>query len=153
MVHLDKWAKINIQMDKQAKMYWQRTHETPVPNHQFGDENMSILFQGQKLSSFNKKELYKEIVGKKLKAYWQKKHEIPPELMDSIDWKTQEKALKNLPMGKQRWFRKFATGFIGVGKTLLTQDYQDHSDCPCCSKPGEDNKHVLLCQELRPATK
>ncbi len=64
-------------MDHHAKMHWRHTHDTPVPNHQLGSEKMSISFQGEKLSSFNRKELYTEIVGVQLKAYWKRKHDIP----------------------------------------------------------------------------
>jgi hypothetical protein len=153
LLQLDKWARINIQMDHHAKMHWRHSHDTPVPNHQFGSEQMSISFQGKKLSSFNRKELYTEIVGVHLKAYWKRKHDIPSDHLDSIAWDTQNTAFKGLPLGKQRWFVKFATGFCGLGKTLLLREYQDHSKCPCCDQDGEDNQHVLKCLDAKAVTK
>ena len=44
------------------------------------------ISKGKKLSKFDPKHLYDEIVGAELNKYWQKKHFIPAQLIDNIDW-------------------------------------------------------------------
>ena len=146
--NLSPLAKLSVQADSYAKQHYQNCHTVPMPNHKFGREPFTVHFQGKKLSKFDPKEFYNKIVGAELKKYWQKKHSIPAQLIDSIDWVSQQKARANLPEGKRRFFGKFATGFCGMGKMLKIRKCQDHSECPLCQCILEDNQHILCCPDL-----
>ena len=47
--------------------------------------------------------------------------------------------------GRLRWVTKHVTGVCGVGKFLERWKSQNHSRCPGCDAPNEDNRHVYQC--------
>ena len=144
---LDVWAKINIEMDLRAKRHLKSQTIASIPNLHFGKEPISFWLGNTKLTRFDVPYLYDEIVGRKLAAYWGRKHDIPAHLLDAINWEQQGIALKNWHNGSHRWFIKFATGFFGVGKMMKRRGEQDHAKCPRCDIEGEDNRHVIQCQD------
>ena len=65
-----------------------------------------------------------------------------------IMWPEAHRALNRLPFGLQRFWLKFATGFLGTAQKLQIRGYQDNSLCPRCGADGEDNVHVLKCPQV-----
>ena len=116
---LDEWARMNISCDEAAKAYLAANKHRHCPNHKFSRESMTMYFRGKKLSSFDMKELYKDIYGEQIKAYWKRKHDISDEADSLINWTITGKAYRSLPFGKQRWLSKHATGFCAVGRMEL----------------------------------
>jgi hypothetical protein len=153
---LDRWAKLNIEADLKAKEYWDRHHHTPFPNRKFTHERITITVQGIKLAQFDIKSLYRTIQEPTIKQHWKQREErmnatpILSATWDATwgltDWKTQGRAFRSLPLGKQRWLTKHATGHCGVGRMLLHWQWQSHSDCPRCGQPDESTPHLLQCR-------
>ena len=153
---LDRWAKLNIEADLKAKEYWDRHHHTPFPNRRFTHERMAVSVRGIKLAQFDIKSLYRTIQEPTIKQHWKQRQEritATPissatwdELWALTDWRTQGRAFRSLPLGKQRWLTKHASGHCGVGRMLLRWQWQTHSDCPRCGQPDESTPHLLQCR-------
>ena len=149
---LDRWATLNVQMDTRAKQMLakaRQSHHKP-PNQAFGNETVSVRHNNIKLSRFSLDSLYTLLYGANTKAYWATRHNIPPNLIDHINWETQDKALKREPFGKKRWLIKHLCGQCGVGHVLgpNRRRHQAHDRCPRCDAPDETVTHVLRCQAV-----
>ena len=146
---LDKWAQLNIDMDRLAKRRLRKALKQPVPaNIPLPYERLVVSFQGTKLSSINKAYLYQEIYGVETKRHWvEKTKQIPSHLVDQgVAWDALGKALSREPFGKRRWLCKHCAKQCGVGRCLLRRQYQTHNNCPRCDQPDETTTHVLQCQ-------
>ena len=143
---LDKWAVRNIEVDILAKLHreWcaQINYVDPVI---LPGEGWKVQYKGTKIVSCVSKSLYKAIHDDIAKEYWQKKMRMSTSLIDSIDWKSQEKALLMKPRPYRHWVSKQATGMCGVGKWTKIYKTSDHDKCPRCSHPAEDVIHYLKC--------
>jgi len=144
---LDRWAKLNVQMDKAAKQLLAKVRDgDPMPNQALSSSPMTVSFRGQILSRISKQDMYTEIYGKEIKKKWQTYYEIPEEyLHDGIDWEGQCKALQKEPFGKRRFLVKFFAKQLAIGKNMLRRGHQDHSHCPCCDAPVEETLHIIQC--------
>ena len=159
---LDNWAKLNIEADLKARDFWDRHHQRPVPNCKFTHERMAVTLNGQKLAQFRLNHLYQAVKEPEIKRHWHRReaHLRNEPITDTewddmwqmTSWKPHGKAFRTLPMGKQRWITKHATGFCGVGRVLLRNQWQDHSECPRCGQDNEDTIHVLRCPQARANT-
>ena len=148
---LDRWAKLNVQMDATAKDLLRKRiaqgHiSQPAP---LGNETLQVYFRGNKLSRVNKTKLYETIYGEKLLQVWQKRHNLTQDHVEKINWTAIGKALQAEPLGKRRFLCKHLSGMSAVGKRLLRRKWQDHSKCPLCDAEHEDGHHVLTCKDDR----
>ena len=66
----------------------------------------------------------------------------------TIDWQAHGRAFRGIPLGKQRWLTKHASGHCGVGRMLLRWKWQCHSECPRCGLEDESTPHILLCADV-----
>ena len=159
---MDQWTLLNIEMDHLAKAHMRIHGTTPVPNHKFSHERVTVSVSGAKLSCFNKQALYTQLHGhykpfdpsgpkKEWPAleFWKARDNIPSHLLSSIHWVAHGKAIRGLPFGKQRWLSKHALGQCAVGHMALQRKWQDHSECPLCQQPDETTHHVIQCTDAR----
>ena len=70
------------------------------------------------------------------------------DLWSMIDWKAHGRAFRGIPLGKQRWLTKHASGHCGVGRMLLRWKWQCHSECPRCGQDDESTPHILRCTDV-----
>ena len=146
---LDWWGNQNCIVDTLAKAYWntcQRrgTSNNPRPLHH---EPCYVIHEGTKLSRFHQPQMYNRLYGPRTLRYWQHKTHFSSERIDMIMWPAAGRAMARLPFGLQRFWLKFATGFLGTAHKLHLRGYQDHEQCPRCGEAGEDNVHVLRCPQ------
>ena len=148
---LDRWAKLNVQMDTIAKdLLRERIAQGHIsqPAH-LGNETLQVYFRGNKLSRVDKTKLDETIYGEKLFQVWQERHNLTHDHVDKINWTAIGKALHAEPLGKRRFLCKHLSGMNAVGKQLLRRKWQDHSKCPLCDAEHEDGHHILTCKDDR----
>ena len=76
---LDRWARLNISVDKAAKKRLRQIrHQTPASNQVLSVERVTLHFQGQKQSQVNKHDLYQEIYGPITREQWVSLHKSRP---------------------------------------------------------------------------
>ena len=89
---LNRWEKLNVQVDKAAKRRLAAAKLLPLPgNSPLASERIVVYHKGMKLSRIDKKALYEEIYGQYTKAKWIKLHSIPEALINNITWKEVQK--------------------------------------------------------------
>lgn len=146
---LDWWARANDHVDGTAKAFLTKTCCGASPWHlqpvRLLHEDWSLSIKNVKLSAFTKQTLYRTLYGPRLHQYWETHHDIHIPDCELVDWEPCRLATQRLPVGLRRVRWKFSTGCIGVGNQLLHRRYQDHSNCPICSRPNEKISHVLHC--------
>jgi hypothetical protein len=131
---LDRWAKLNVQVDATAKnLLRKRIAQGFIsqPAAPLGNETLHIYFRGNKLSRVNKNQLYETIYGEKLLQVWQKRHNLTQNHADKIDWTAIGKALHAEPLGKRRFLCKHLSGMSAVGKQLLRQNGKTTASAHC----------------------
>ncbi|HEY9817964.1 MAG TPA: hypothetical protein V6D20_19475, partial [Candidatus Obscuribacterales bacterium] len=115
---LDPWAQLNVQCDEQAKAHCTACSNHIKPNIRFKHEKWSLSLDHNKLTGVNVPNLYAQIYKPTL-AYWASKHGITPQVWDLLDQQALKRAMKRIPLGKQRWLLKHATGHCAVGRMEL----------------------------------
>jgi len=148
---LDWWRRMNDYVVGKAKAFLkecttgtnQHTHKSVRLLH----EHWAFQVHGEKVSSIDKKSLYRTRYAPRTHAYWTGHHDIPITTVSPVDWEPSRLAIQHLPVVMRHWRVKFCSSSIGVGNALLHRIYQDHSDCPMCKKTNEKVSHVLLCPD------
>jgi len=146
---LDWWANQNRLVDLLAKTFWNSCQRNSIPNtpRPLHREHYFVTWDQVKLSKFHHQNMYSQLYGERTRQYWKEKTKFSTEHIEVIMWPEAYQALSRLPFGLQRFWLKFATGFIGTSQKLYTRGFQDHARCPRCGEDGEDNVHVLRCSE------
>jgi hypothetical protein len=144
---LDNWARLNIDCDHRAKEF-HNSLTTPRVHLQLPHEQWSLSLHGTKLTSFHLPSVYKDIYTY-TETHYAKRHSLTDEHISWIAWEPFKRAIKRLPLGKQRWLAKHATGHCAVGRMELRRQHQDHSKCPRCFQEDETTLHVLQCTDHR----
>jgi hypothetical protein len=76
-----------------------------------------VWIEGKKLTKIDKQAMCNHhTFSQQTKDCWSKKHHSTNKVIANINWEACETSLNKPPFGKQRWLRKHATGFCGVGK-------------------------------------
>jgi hypothetical protein len=147
---LDLWARLNIEMDSLAKLYWEDSVGRQSRQHRIHDETNYISVRGHKICSSLSSSLYTACEGHKLRCYWSERKNIPANHISSINWHACEGAAKLLGLGLRFWKTKHLTGIFGTGKWMHRWKFWTHSNCPRCGEPNEDAKHIVRCSALNP---
>ncbi|HEY9817543.1 MAG TPA: hypothetical protein V6D20_17320, partial [Candidatus Obscuribacterales bacterium] len=150
---LDNWALLNVQCDELAKIHSTACSNANLikPNIRLKHERWSLSLDGNKLSGLNIPALYAQIYKRPTLA-WAEKHGITPAVWALLDQQALKRAMKRIPLGKQRWLLKHATGHCAVGRMELLREHQDHSNCPRCGASNKTTTHVLTCTDARAIT-
>ena len=149
-VALDQWAKLNVEMDSNAKAHLQECTvrgDTYPADFRIGGAPWSLsIGDGVATSNRLQDRLQTHINSKPLFARWSDKGFLTPEQVEWIDWEAGQKALLSMTSSRQRWVSKHTTGMCGVGKFLKLWKQQSHDKCPRCGQV-EDAKHVWTCPD------
>lgn len=152
--HLDRWAQLNVLVDKMAKDKLQSDLPHIATLRQqpfyFPYEYCSIYWNdrrhyGLKMCSEMKKTLTSLIHTNSIREYWKKKHKFSGYTESFIDWEATKRSRRNVSKSRQRWMSKWMAGFCGVGIMLVRYSHQKHSRCPRCNQPNEDTAHIIQC--------
>ena len=142
---LDRWAKLNIEMDSLAKAYWydmcnqQTSHNPPIAH-----EYWPVHIRGHKVSSHLDVKIRDHILGGAQCAHWEQKGRLMQESIQKVNWHTCEKAMSSLSIGKRHWIAKHISGHVGVGTKMVQWQFRDSTACPWCGQE-EDSHHVWTC--------
>ena len=131
-IEMSWWEKQNERVDQLAKSFFQDVYnEKEHKPARLWYEHFSIWIDGIKQSSVCKKKLYERLWRENILKYWKTHHDFPiPNPLD-IDWEPSRLSIKRLPIGLQRWFTKFTTGFVG-NQHKLHQRGDGSAKCPNC---------------------
>jgi hypothetical protein len=81
---LDRWSKLNIEMDKLAKDFM-RTARSQPRHFEIQSEPWSLWIGGEKISRKLSKKLYERVDVKEAWDYWESRN-IPHRCFDSVHW-------------------------------------------------------------------
>ena len=144
---LDWWAQRNSDVDEIAKQfalqcYHASTPQTPI---RLFHETWSMTTNNVKESSISKNSMYEAIVQSKIIRYWETHHDTPINKVSEVDWESGSKAIKRLPLSKQRWAAKFASGSIGNNHMRAKRGEIVSPQCQLCNASIEKSSHILCC--------
>ena len=98
---LDRWAKLNIEMDSLAKVYWndmvdlQHMHNLPIAY-----EYWPVCIRGQKVSSHLDMKIREHILGNAQCTCWEQKGRLTNKSIQKVNWQACEKAMQGLSLGQ-----------------------------------------------------
>ena len=149
---LTRLEQLNVEMDREAKAYWNLLVRNAAPgtfpaadNHLIHNEGWSVWSGNFKFACPSRDNLYAEIYDPQTLAEWVKNTRLTDDSANLIDWKQVKCAMKSLPLHSRRYVTKHASDECGIGTTLVKWKYQEDCKCPRCGQ-DEDGDHVLLCQ-------
>jgi len=79
------------------------------------------------------------------KAYWEKRRELTDGIWNKIDWESIARAMREIPLNRQRWVSKYVSGHFATGKNMHKWKFRTATKCPRCPEPVEDKRHILEC--------
>jgi hypothetical protein len=147
---LDIWARLNIEMDSLAKLFWEDSVNRTHRQHEIHGETQFISVRGTKICSSLATGLYSACEGHKLKNYWQERKSIPAARISSINWAACAGAARLLGIGLRFWKTKHVTGIFANGKWMHRWKFWTHSNCPRCGEANEDSSHIVRCPAVTP---
>ena len=147
---LDLWARLNIEMDSLAKLFWDDSLGRQDRQHRIHGETHFISVRGKKIGSSLPASLYSACEGHKLKHYWQEKKQLPAHCISSINWAACAGAARLLGIGLRFWKTKHVTGIFANGKWMHRWKFWPHSNCPRCGEANEDSSHIVRCPAVTP---
>jgi hypothetical protein len=141
---LDRWAKLNIEMDNLAKVYWNELQEEQSANATITGEYWPVYIRGAKISSRLDEKIREHILGGAQCERWERKGRLTRESISRVNWRACEKAMKSLAIGRRHWVAKHVSGHVGVGVKMVQWKMRESAACPRCGEP-EDSRHVWTC--------
>lgn len=93
LANLDRWAKLNIEMDTRAKKHMEISKRSPR-HYLLTAEPWSTWYQGGKIISDFSNTIYDLVHSDEIKHYWKKKDDRTEEVINSINWELIEVAMK-----------------------------------------------------------
>ena len=132
---LDWWARQNERVDILYKKFLtkcirkKREHKSVRLYY----ETWALYLNGIKQSKLCKNKMYSELRKENILNYWKHHHAFPILNGESISWEPNRLATKQLPIGLQRWYIKFLSGFIGTRHMLKHRQEIKNSRCLNCT--------------------
>jgi exonuclease III len=81
----------------------------------------------------------------RVKTYFINKERITVSALNTIAWRQQGKALKQLPSSRKRFISKWISEWLATGKNMERWQLRYKGHCPFCNTPDENTEHILLC--------
>jgi hypothetical protein len=110
--NLDRWAKLNIEMDSRAKKHM------PIAKHSSRHcmifaEPWSLWIQGGKIATELSDTIYDLVHSTEAKNYWTNKDNVGEDVMDRIDWESIATAMEESRRNKRIFISKHAAECAG----------------------------------------
>ena len=148
---LSRIEKLNVAMDLTAKSFWNalcvhnhRLQMIRPKSHPIHSEGWQLWQGNTKITRPSIKTLYSIIQDPVTQQWWVRNNHVKETASNLADWEATADLLQHLPLPRRRWVTKTASHNCGVGTTLQSWNFQDHSTCPRCSAT-EDTTHVYQC--------
>ena len=90
---LDRWAKLNIEMDANAKQHMSIARRSPR-HFMIASEPWSIWYQGQKITSDLSNTVYDLVHSNEMKEYWSRKQDLTVAAVNEVNWEAIGKAMQ-----------------------------------------------------------
>lgn len=141
---LDRWAKLNIEMDLRAKDHIKiamisSRHYTLI------GKPWSLWSQGEKILTGFTDTIYDLVHAEAAKEYWTRKDKLTQATIDSVNWELIEIAMNESRCSRRVFISKHSSGMCGVGKFMKRWKIRQDDSCPRCGSP-EDSAHVWTCK-------
>ena len=149
---LSRLSKLNVQMDKLAKAYWQylvtnfQEDSIPVPvSHPIYKEGWQLWAGDVKIVEPSTNKLYSLIQDPITRSWWVRHGHSTWEAMRLTDSNATEAMMTSLPQPRRRWVAKQSSENCGVGTTMVEWGFWENPDCPRCPCKQETTAHVQQC--------
>ena len=143
---LDIWARLNVDMDTQAKCHWEEHYATAQQCQQYiQGEPWPVWIGGNKICHSLRTQILDHINGTVAREWWLEKKTIPAGASSLVDWEVGAVALQQSKHGRRHWAVKHSSGFCGVGKMMALWKKWPSANCPRCGIPNETAAHVWTC--------
>ena len=90
---LDRWAKLNIEMDANAKQHMSIARRSPR-HFMVASEPWSIWYQGQKITLDLSNTVYDLVHSNEMKEYWSRKQDLTVAAVNEVNWEAIGKAMQ-----------------------------------------------------------
>jgi hypothetical protein len=141
---LDRWEKLNIEMDALAKRTLSQPHS--LPSQTSKGEPWSIWINKEKIIKDIANNIYEHIHGKEAIDYWLRKEKLNSETCSLMAWDSIGKAITQTPLPRRWFLSKHISGMCGVGKFTTIWKDTETATCPRCGD-YEDAPHVWRCKD------
>jgi len=141
---LDKWARMNIQVDMQAT-FCRETPGSPVvlPGY---DRLWRPTINQATIVQKVVQQVRRHCHSPQAKAYWTDKGRIGSSTPDDIDWHATGQAMLATSVNRTRFVIKAATGWCAVNRNMVRWKFDVVARCPRCNAPSETAIHLWRCQ-------
>ena len=147
---LNRFGHLNVDMDKQAKQYWQEIalqdwhHGIPQSASSPIYQERWQLWQGDtKITQPNSDTLYDIIQDPITQSWWVRHGHSTYDAQELIDWDATKIHMHHLPQKRRQWVTKNASRNCGIGTILQGWGKQDHAKCVRCSCLEETVEHCI----------
>jgi hypothetical protein len=141
---LDRWARLNIEMDSLAKVYWNDMSEEKAEGGDIANEFWPVSIRGEKVSSRLGERIREHILGQAQWERWERKGRLTREQIARVNWTACDQAMRSLTIGWRHWIAKHISGHAGVGVKMVQWKMRESAACPRCGEE-EDSRHVWTC--------
>jgi hypothetical protein len=104
-----------------------------------------LWFEDKKITSDLPITIYDLVHASSAKEYWRQKDNLTSEAIESVNWESIDKAMKETKRSRIAFVSKHTCGMRGVGKFMKCWKLRKTSDYPRCGE-HEDAQHVWKCQ-------
>lgn len=138
---LDRWAKLNVEMDSRAKRHIEIAKRSPR-HYMIANEPWSIWYEEKKIISDLTETIYDLVHSEEAKVYWKQKDNLKGTDIDSINWDLTGAAMQETKRPRRVFISKHASGMCGIGKFMKRWKLRQDDVCPRYRMP-EDSTHAL----------
>ena len=118
---LDRWALLNIEMDLEAKAWWEACkHNQSYFQYTIPKGMWKVSLLGNRVVNRLTSYLRESIEGGKVAEYWiKKKKKFTEESFFCVDWEAIKAAMGNVGPQRRRWVSKFEAGICATGPMMV----------------------------------
>ena len=146
---LDRWARLNVDMDQLAKLYWDTLVATNPPVQPFHLEpplgQWTIWHDTYRLPCWTTSRAQRIYYRKPTVKYWSKRLHCADPLQD-LDWPSTALALRRTATHQRLWVPKWLCSTLPIGKNLVRWGQPAILlACPRCGEEENHRFHVMRC--------
>jgi hypothetical protein len=147
---LDRWARLNIDMDLLAKMYWATLtsrQPPPAPFHlQPFPRQWSIWHHDYRLPCWTARRAQHIYHKKPTEIFWNKRLHCD-NTYTTLNWSASALALRRIAVHQRLWIPKWLCSTLPIGKNLVRWGQPAAMlQCPRCGEEESHRYHVIQCE-------
>jgi hypothetical protein len=146
---LDRWARLNIDMDALAKLYWTTLTDQIDPPIPFSlppfPGQWSIWHHGYRLPCWTTKRAQVLYHTAPAELFWTRRLHVEYVFRD-LDWPSAAMALRRSAIHHRLWIPKWLCATLPIGRNLVRWRQPEHMmACPRCGEDEQHMHHVIQC--------